>query len=1050
VKLLEDAIRDAIAFEDSFANWARFAGLAIGDWIELQALGDRNYYAHTNDLTRVTSLQSHRSVQSASGLYIIANQINDAVVSRSEPNLWHFAKRDLSTTNQDIIARNAVFIDVDAVRPSGTSATDEEMACATGLARTVYERLATVLGGTDSLGYGHSGNGRQIFLALNKIQESPELASTIKGILEAISAAHTAPGAKIDTGVHDAKRLVPLFGSMKRKGVAGSTERPHRPTGFMCSENVRRLELGELRKLLEQLGAGRKLSSKPQSGTAKAHNDTFKQANDAACRPANDSPFKQANEVAILEVAEWLGIVEDGAIRCPGCGNISGTGIVENGFKCFHNTCQSKGVPGCEGFRTPVDLVVETRCVSPRDAVNLISERFGLQSEIGMAMSAEQALAQWNNQTSKTSGLQRICDVLGADAVDDPRPVMPFGFLLEPGSSGEVSLVREFRKKAKAKECEKCGQVNSVQAPQCECGAPLPEEAPDEITHWPLARVALWPIGELVRPSDEGNLIELCAIVDGRKRNIVLPRGLIHDARKLIQAIEGAGIPLVTSKTLHNNMADYVSASLYTNRLWLPRWNARATTGWDADKRSFLLGYECIGNATDKLHLPAATGGHSMLTAVACHGEPEAWKAAATEFLSESPAGAVVLAAAVASPMLRLFGWAPVGMILSSEGGGGKSTIIRLGLSVFGSTGEQASRQVEGLAGNGNATLLALPGQFANLEDLPHFADEVKINTRDSRALTEIEAALHALVDGQGRAGMRRDYQLRKVPKCHGCVVLATETDTVEFLRKTGVNRRYMPARGPYVADPVSRPLGRFNAVLCENYGHAGRALIERLVASSTAERTEMSRLRDQYDSALQEDLTTEQLENESIRTWRSQIAVACAAVHIACELCPLFFPDREVWLDRVLMFWAGLVQEVGGSAERADAAMAAWLQVCAWIAKNRMNLQPSVKRERALANPASEFASGQLQRKTWIGRVVEAEDEDSSDEHILCVDILQNALTDEVARLGYSAATLSRTWFEHGWLEPTESQARKKEYARISRVGGVSSSVYRLRLGNG
>jgi hypothetical protein len=211
-----------------------------------------------------------------------------------------------------------------------------------------------------------------------------------------------------------------------------------------------------------------------------------------------------------------------------------------------------------------------------------------------------------------------------------------------------------------------------------------------------------------------------------------------------------------------------------------------------------------------------------------------------------------------------------------------------------------------------------------------------------------------------------------------------------------------------------------------------------------------MSSLREQHDCALQEDLTTEQLENESIRTWRSQIAVACAAVHIACELCPSFFPEREVWLSRVQMFWEGLVQEVGDSAERADAAMAAWQKVCSWIAKNRMNLQPSVKRERALANPVSEFASGQLVRKTWIGRVVEAEDEDSSDEQILCVDILQDSLTDELARLGYSAATLSRTWHERSWLEPTESQVRKKEYARISRVGGVSSSVYRLRLGNG
>ncbi|MCU0693066.1 MAG: hypothetical protein MUF54_16855, partial [Polyangiaceae bacterium] len=187
--------------------------------------------------------------------------------------------------------------------------------------------------------------------------------------------------------------------------------------------------------------------------------------------------------------------------------------------------------------------------------------------------------------------------------------------------------------------------------------------------------------------------------------------------------------------------------------------------------------------------------------------------------------------------------------------------------------------------GNGNATLLALPGQFANLDDLPHFADEVKINTRDGRALAEIEAALHTLIDGQPRAGMRRDALLRSRPRSHGCVVLATETDTAEFLRKTGVIRRYMPARGPYVTDPVNRPLGRFNQVFCENHGHAGRALVEALVAAKAAERARMAQLRDRYDSDMGEDLTSKQRECESIRTWRNQIAVACATVDIACEV---------------------------------------------------------------------------------------------------------------------------------------------------------------------
>ncbi|MCU0691485.1 MAG: DUF927 domain-containing protein, partial [Polyangiaceae bacterium] len=720
---LEEAIRDAVTFDGSFAAWARFADIRPGQWIELQALGDRNYYVHTNDLQQVAVLQSHGMVrQAATGLYIIANQIDEAVTSRAEPHKWHFAKRNTSTSNRDIVSRSVVFIDIDAERPSGTSATDQEMACATEQALAIYDKLASVIGDSDCLGYGHSGNGRQVFIALDHIAESPELAATIRQLLLAVASWPCVPGAKVDVGVHDAKRLVPLFGTMKCKGVAGLAERPHRATAFVCSESVRRFGFDELQALLGKLSVRRQVAQ-----PARGHSGGL---------------YQRANEAPIHEVAEWLGLVEGEHIRCPGCSNLEGNGTVGNGFKCFHNTCQSKGAPNHGGFRTPVDLVVEARGVSPRQAAALIAERFGMELRparelraTGPASAAEtgagptqpaavtsagpsqpaavtsagpsQPAAETSAGPSQPAAVtgagpsqparderepaapasqfgspQYIADVLDAEVVGNPGLVMPKGFLLEQwfDNKNEVSLLRERCTEGKVKSCDACGQANALDASACDCGAPLPEEAPMQIKRWPLSRVAVWLATELVRPPDEGNLLEFAAIVDERKRSFVLPRSLIHDARKLIQAIEGAGVPLVTSKSLPYDMADYVSAFLFANRRYLPRRNARSSTGWDARRTSFLFGTEAIGWGSDQLYLPPGTGVHNMLAAITRRGKPEVWKSAATDMISDSPVGAVVLAAAVASPMLRLFGWAPIGVILSSEGGGGKSTIIRLGL----------------------------------------------------------------------------------------------------------------------------------------------------------------------------------------------------------------------------------------------------------------------------------------------------------------------------------------------------------------------------------
>jgi hypothetical protein len=363
---------------ENLKRWLRFSDWQKGQWLEFQALpgktdhGDRVRFAHGNERQDILRLLREGANFGATGLYVIANRFNDAVTTRQSRGVWHVVPKGGGITDRDIVARQVLFIDFDAVRSSGTSATEAEMAAVVPIARRVYEKLTDLLGGEEALALGHSGNGRQIFIALDAIPESPAVTEAIKGILQALSATYVAPGVAIDQKVFDARRLVPAFGTLKTKGAPGIPERPHRPTALVCADAVRRVTGEELQRLCEQLRAA--APAAPSTALTVAPRPSSPVSSPVA--DSEESPFARANAVPVADVAKWLGLIEGRDVRCPGCDNTDAT-LLDYGLKCHHNTCADKGHPKRPGFRSPVDLVVEVRGVGAWDAVKLMAEEFG-------------------------------------------------------------------------------------------------------------------------------------------------------------------------------------------------------------------------------------------------------------------------------------------------------------------------------------------------------------------------------------------------------------------------------------------------------------------------------------------------------------------------------------------------------------------------------------------------------------------------------------------------------------------------------------------------
>ena len=147
--------------EANALRWLRFRGTRPGEVVEMQVLnvpsGDfsRSYFAHAATAEDLVRLLDEAESFAAPGIYVLANEVNPDVALRAPSGAWHPAKKGSSTTDDDIVSRRVLYVDIDAERTSGTSATDEEVARALTISVEIYQSFANMLGGEGALGEVH-------------------------------------------------------------------------------------------------------------------------------------------------------------------------------------------------------------------------------------------------------------------------------------------------------------------------------------------------------------------------------------------------------------------------------------------------------------------------------------------------------------------------------------------------------------------------------------------------------------------------------------------------------------------------------------------------------------------------------------------------------------------------------------------------------------------------------------------------------------------------------------------------------------------------------
>jgi hypothetical protein len=166
--------------------------------------------------TLLSALQNMALVKSK-GIYITLNDIEPALFVRS---CNRFQAGIQATADRDIIHRRWLFIDVDPKRPSGVSSTEEEKIKAVDLIENIRQDLRWNCGFSEPI-FADSGNGYHLLYRVDLPGESnlPEI------ILKKLAAKWDNEFASVDVSVHNAARIIKLYGTMSQKGDS------HAPSG---------------------------------------------------------------------------------------------------------------------------------------------------------------------------------------------------------------------------------------------------------------------------------------------------------------------------------------------------------------------------------------------------------------------------------------------------------------------------------------------------------------------------------------------------------------------------------------------------------------------------------------------------------------------------------------------------------------------------------------------------------------------------------------------------------------------------------------------------
>lgn len=182
-------------------------------------------------------------------IYITLNSLNEACYSREQQNFFKKNAKATSSDN-DVVGYDWLFIDVDPKRPTGTSSSDDQVAAAKEIGNKVYSFMKNI-GFYDPL-FGFSGNGVHLLYRI-KMKNSDENRELIKKCLNVLDMYFSDDEIQIDLKNFNPARVCKLYGTQAQKG-ADTKERPHRMSHIIGDfKEIKVNDVEYLKKLADML-----------------------------------------------------------------------------------------------------------------------------------------------------------------------------------------------------------------------------------------------------------------------------------------------------------------------------------------------------------------------------------------------------------------------------------------------------------------------------------------------------------------------------------------------------------------------------------------------------------------------------------------------------------------------------------------------------------------------------------------------------------------------------------------------------------------------------
>ena len=157
--------------------------------------------------------QAARLSASGAAVYVTLNPVDPQLLSRYSNRIEGYAST--TTTDKQVTRRRWLLVDIDPVRPSGTSATDAQLDAAKVKARAVYGYLNGI--GWPAPLVAESGNGMHLLYALD-LPNDDDATALVKAVLIALGERFDDAQTKVDRAVFNAARICKLYGTLANKG----------------------------------------------------------------------------------------------------------------------------------------------------------------------------------------------------------------------------------------------------------------------------------------------------------------------------------------------------------------------------------------------------------------------------------------------------------------------------------------------------------------------------------------------------------------------------------------------------------------------------------------------------------------------------------------------------------------------------------------------------------------------------------------------------------------------------------------------------------------